>query len=338
MSNPAAPEIRINAEVTRQVRQHARSSMSTEVCGVLIGNLLPGSETDSTIHAAIAAVNAAQAGTHVTFTQDAWEHIYKVKDAAYPDARIVGWYHSHPGFGVFLSEHDTFIQQNFFSAANQVAWVFDPHSDEEGCFGWIDGSIARLTAITVIDTDTLANVAETRELTTSNEAALHNHQTDDQPDEPEPSAKGRRIRTGPPPRWLRWTASISALLAALLLGFAVSHVLFPALYPIVLPVNPANGQPILRDPKTGEAIYIDPATRKYLMLDLHSGKLTTIDPQALQTAQPTPSNNPFLQPRNSAPTPSTAPAPPALSTPAPVPAPSTPVPASSTPVPLKEKK
>ena len=66
---------------------------------------------------AFPGAKAVQGGTHVTFTQDTWEHIYQIKDRDYPDARIVGWYHSHPGFGVFLSDHDTFIHKNFFSAA-----------------------------------------------------------------------------------------------------------------------------------------------------------------------------------------------------------------------------
>jgi len=59
----------------------------------------------------------------------------------------VGWYHSHPGFGVFLSEHDMFIQENFFSSPQQVAWVFDPHTDEEGCFGWVNGKVEKLPGV-----------------------------------------------------------------------------------------------------------------------------------------------------------------------------------------------
>jgi hypothetical protein len=79
------------------------------------------------------------------------EHIYKIKDRDYPDERIVGWYHSHPGFGVFLSDHDTFIHKNFFSAPQQVAWVYDPHSDEEGCFGWRGERIERLANFGFVD-------------------------------------------------------------------------------------------------------------------------------------------------------------------------------------------
>src|SRR6202041_745516 len=140
--------VRISTEVARQIRQHARSNLKTEVCGVLIGGFEDGA---THVRACIGGANAAQGGAHVTFTQNTWEHIYAVKDQNYPQERIVGWYHSHPGFGVFLSDHDTFIHKNFFSSPGQVAWVFDPHSDEEGCFGWVDGRIERLTRIAVVD-------------------------------------------------------------------------------------------------------------------------------------------------------------------------------------------
>jgi proteasome lid subunit RPN8/RPN11 len=154
MAKPAKVKIRVStqpvvvmeAEVLRKIRQHARTSMKAEVCGVLIGNT---EQERMTVEACIAGINAAQGGAHVTFTQDTWEHIYKIKDKEFPDHKIVGWYHSHPGFGVFLSEHDLFIQQNFFSNPLQVAWVFDPHTDEEGCFGWIGGNIEKLTDIRV---------------------------------------------------------------------------------------------------------------------------------------------------------------------------------------------
>lgn len=139
--------VQMDSEVLRKIRQHARSSMRAEVCGILIGNAKDGLVT---VEACIAGERAAQGGAHVTFTQETWAHIYKEKDREYPEKSVVGWYHSHPGFGVFLSDHDLFIHENFFSAQHQIAWVFDPHSDEEGCFGWRDGKTRPLREITVL--------------------------------------------------------------------------------------------------------------------------------------------------------------------------------------------
>jgi proteasome lid subunit RPN8/RPN11 len=142
----AAPRVEFSSEVLRQVRQHARSSMSAEICGVLLGTSSDGA---TRVTARIEGVGAVEAGTNVTFTQETWGHIFRVKDAQHPELSIVGWYHSHPGFGVFLSEYDIFIHENFFSGAHQVAWVFDPHSDEEGCFGWVGKNVKPLARVSI---------------------------------------------------------------------------------------------------------------------------------------------------------------------------------------------
>jgi len=81
--------------------------MEAEICGVLLGTTADGR---THVDACIAGEKAAQGAAHVTFTQNTWEHIYAVKDKEHPNKKIVGWYHSHPGFGVFLSHHDTFIR------------------------------------------------------------------------------------------------------------------------------------------------------------------------------------------------------------------------------------
>ncbi len=145
----ASAPVAIAASVVQQIHRHARSERNAEICGVLIGE---ESDGITVIEACIEGDGATRGGTHVTFTQDAWAHIYSVKDREYPEKRIVGWYHSHPGFGIFLSQQDLFIHENFFSAPAQVAWVYDPHSDEEGCFGWVDGKVKRLREIRVIET------------------------------------------------------------------------------------------------------------------------------------------------------------------------------------------
>lgn len=223
------PRLTIDNEVTRRVRQHARAHMKTEVCGVLIGAM---DEEEVRVQASIEALNAAQAGTHVTFTQDAWEAIYKVKDESYPDHRIVGWYHSHPGFGVFLSEHDTFIHQNFFSAPSQVAWVYDPHTDEEGCFGWIDGGLHRISAIAVLDNNGDGTERSPKESSSSFEEA----------EEETPSSTRAAPEPSRPSVLLRRSIAAFSYLTAVLLGFAICWFLFPRL--IGIPVDPRTGIPI----------------------------------------------------------------------------------------------
>lgn len=206
------PAVVMEAEVARKIRQHARTSMKAEVCGVLIGNT---EHERMTVEACIAGINAAQGGAHVTFTQDTWEHIYKIKDKDFPEHKIVGWYHSHPGFGVFLSEHDLFIQQNFFSNPQQIAWVYDPHTDEEGCFGWIGGNIEKLSDIrlgysqAVEITNAVANDYEDNDddlAIDSMVRASHNKQRQQEP------------------AWVTWASRALGYMAAMILGIMVCFV------------------------------------------------------------------------------------------------------------------
>ncbi len=227
-------KLQIDNEVTRRIRQHARAHMKTEVCGVLIGEVA-GDTVE--VQASIEASSAAQAGTHVTFTQDAWEEIYRVKDETYPDHRIVGWYHSHPGFGVFLSEHDTFIHRNFFSSPNQVAWVYDPHTDEEGCFGWFDGEIERIAALSVVDLN-----GDGEERTPKDRVDFDPHAAESDSEVPEPATGAK---PGNPPRWLSVLVKTTTYLCVALLGFAICFFFFPSVVGIA--IDPRTGGPLMMD-------------------------------------------------------------------------------------------
>lgn len=137
----AARSVTFRGSVLQSIRQHARSSPQAEICGALIGRQ---SDARTFVNGAVPGEGAAQGGAHVTFTQEAWVRIHEEKDRQFSGQAIVGWYHSHPGFGVFLSDHDIFIHKHFFSTPGSLAWVYDPHSDEEGCFGWTGGEVRRL--------------------------------------------------------------------------------------------------------------------------------------------------------------------------------------------------
>lgn len=221
------PRVTIEAEVLRQIRLHARSNSKTEVCGVLMGE---ENGSGLKINARIAGLNAAQAGTYVTFTQDTWEHIYKIKDKEYPEQRIVGWYHSHPGFGVFLSDHDTFIHKNFFSAPLQVAWVYDPHSDEEGCFGWCGERLERLEEMRVKDEKGGEEAGETGKPEPVGGIEGQDENVD---------AKENGASEVGPPRWLGWVLTMASHLLLATIAFFVAWLFFPRDF--ILVIDPVTG-------------------------------------------------------------------------------------------------
>jgi proteasome lid subunit RPN8/RPN11 len=84
----------------------------------------------------IEALHAEESGTELTFTHATWNHIHQQMDTVYVGKKIIGWYHTHPNFGIFLSERDRFIHQSFFDLAFQVALVYDPVRREHGIFSW----------------------------------------------------------------------------------------------------------------------------------------------------------------------------------------------------------
>jgi proteasome lid subunit RPN8/RPN11 len=233
--------VRISTEVARQIRQHARSNLKNEVCGVLIGDFEDGA---THVCACIAGANAAQGGAHVTFTQDTWEHIYKIKDRDFPDERIVGWYHSHPGFGIFLSDHDTFIHKNFFSAPEQVAWVFDPHSDEEGCFGWHGGHLERIPRFAFTD----AHGGEPANVSNKPEPVRASDYDSDWEEEPVRSAKSNDIDDSGSDEDLsklaRTATALFSHLAVLLIGGLLVWYFLPHIVVMPVPVDPQTGRPL----------------------------------------------------------------------------------------------
>jgi proteasome lid subunit RPN8/RPN11 len=238
------PAVIVDGEVLRQIRQHARSCSKTEVCGVLIGS---EDKNSLAIEACIAGANAAQAGTHVTFTQDTWAHIYQTKDAKYPDHRIVGWYHSHPGFGVFLSDHDTFIHKNFFSSPLQVAWVYDPHSDEEGCFGWVGQRLERLSEIDVVDHKGGEGAGET-----GKPEPMGSFEENEEED----LAAEKQEQDQEAPRWLRITFSVLSYTTVLMIGFLIAFYLFPRI--LIWPVDGQTGRPLTDRPIDARSLRQEP--------------------------------------------------------------------------------
>ena len=164
---PATSRLRTFQAVFRraaleQIHRHGREDTTVEICGVLVGNVYrdasgPWLYVESTIRGDAAEGHATQ----VTFKAETWEHIQREMETKYGDKRIVGWYHTHPGFGIFLSGMDLFIQDNFFNLPWQVAFVYDPIGGDEGSFVWRGGKSEREPFLT----DETVTIAESGEMT-----------------------------------------------------------------------------------------------------------------------------------------------------------------------------
>jgi proteasome lid subunit RPN8/RPN11 len=134
----------LDPAVREDIYDHVFGNVEHEVGGVLLGRP-PARNGPLGITASIPALEADNREASVTFTHESWAGIYATMEARHPGLGIVGWYHSHPGFGIFLSEHDLFIHRSFFSGMEQLAYVVDPRGGQEGFFGWRHGDVEKLT-------------------------------------------------------------------------------------------------------------------------------------------------------------------------------------------------
>ncbi|MEI8195232.1 MAG: Mov34/MPN/PAD-1 family protein [Phycisphaerae bacterium] len=121
---------------------HTKETLDREICGVLMGDLCEDEHGRFiSVQTTIRGGAAKTGGTHVTFTQETWNEIHAAKEQRCPKLQIVGWYHSHPGFGVEFSDMDLFIQKNFFGGPSQIAFVSDPLGGEEAICANYNGQI-----------------------------------------------------------------------------------------------------------------------------------------------------------------------------------------------------
>jgi proteasome lid subunit RPN8/RPN11 len=140
-SGGAATDILLDEAPLRSMQAHALSSLDREVAGVMVGRQ-PEKQPDGRyiVHVidSIAAKYTVMNGASVTYTPDSWRYLNDTLWERYPDetAVMVGWYHTHPGFGIFLSGMDLFIHQNFFTQIWHIAYVLDPRARTSGFFCW----------------------------------------------------------------------------------------------------------------------------------------------------------------------------------------------------------
>ncbi len=146
---PAAGDLPIflDRKAADLIERHALSDTSVELGGILLGKECLDQATGEPfvwISHSIEAKHYANTQASFTYTHDSWEEITRERDQRFPDFDVVGWYHTHPSFGIFLSHHDLFIHQNFFAQPLHVAYVVDPINQTRGFFQWRGGGMAQV--------------------------------------------------------------------------------------------------------------------------------------------------------------------------------------------------
>ncbi len=127
--------------VLEEILNYSEADMARELGGFLLGGVYEDQRPYLEICYFLPAVDARSQAGSLTFTHETWAAMHRERERRFPNALVVGWHHTHPNFGVFLSEHDQFIHRNYFSEPWQVAMVVDPRRQEFGFFQWRDDKI-----------------------------------------------------------------------------------------------------------------------------------------------------------------------------------------------------
>jgi proteasome lid subunit RPN8/RPN11 len=156
------PRFLLTYPCLKQVLAHGQRYEDMEIGGVLLGRIWRcerGRVTE--MSEAVPAMKTEAGLGHVTFSHETWEEIYNVLATRPPELKIVGWYHSHPGFGVFFSEQDRFIQRNFFAGEGQLGIVVDPQRLAIAAYECREGEVVELHGLLLTAADEARGAAQT---------------------------------------------------------------------------------------------------------------------------------------------------------------------------------
>jgi len=144
---PADLPIYLERVTADLIERHALSDTSVELGGILLGKECVDDLTGLPfvlVTKSLEAKHFENTQASFTYTHDSWEEISRERDRLHPDLDIVGWYHTHPDFGIFLSGHDQFIHRHFFAQPLQLAYVVDPIRQTRGFFQWRAGELEQV--------------------------------------------------------------------------------------------------------------------------------------------------------------------------------------------------
>jgi len=116
---------------------HSGTDLNNEVGGWLLGKYrIDRSSGDQfiVVDTILPAQQIIHGNAFLTFTQDSQVTLLNYVYDHLSTKDVLGWFHTHPRMGVFLSEYDTWLHENFFPELWQVALVIEPFSSSGGFF------------------------------------------------------------------------------------------------------------------------------------------------------------------------------------------------------------
>ncbi len=119
--------------------QHASSS-HYEIGGLLVGKVYKRDQKFLVhIEKAIPDKLGESGSATYSFTYKSWARLMNITEEEYSSLRIVGWYHSHPNYGIFYSSVDKESHRTYFPKPWMIGVVVDPVRYTAGLFSIREG-------------------------------------------------------------------------------------------------------------------------------------------------------------------------------------------------------
>jgi proteasome lid subunit RPN8/RPN11 len=136
-------QVYILQSVYDEIWNHINQTRHLESGGVLVGHPFKTFDQQITfviVTGAIPQHSDSRSVGHFTVSPAEVAQTRTEMERAYPGLAAVGWFHSHPGHGVFLSSQDMTIVRSIYNASWHIAMVIDPKNQSEGVFVGTNGT------------------------------------------------------------------------------------------------------------------------------------------------------------------------------------------------------
>lgn len=127
-------KIFINYQIIAKAMKHGLKDTINELGGLLTGNIYSDKRIDDDfLYVDVKDIYPiARVGVQkkFSFSEEELENLKEEAAEKNPDSTVVGWYHSHPGWGVDLSDEDQDTHMNFFNHNSSVLLVVESVSKD----------------------------------------------------------------------------------------------------------------------------------------------------------------------------------------------------------------
>ncbi len=124
----------LKREVLDKAEDHfkLKAAAKLEAMGLLTGSVYACDGKNFVVVDDYVTAENESSAVSVRFSRNAFQDLALQISSTAENALVVGWMHSHPGYGCFLSATDLETQKNYFPEKFNVAVVGDPLKKENG--------------------------------------------------------------------------------------------------------------------------------------------------------------------------------------------------------------